>query len=251
MFHARLLRDEPASGAWNMAVDEAILTSAADGGAPTLRFYWWEVPTLSLGYFQEYDDREGHAASRQCPCVRRASGGGAIMHDREITYSFAAPPGSVWAKNHLSIYDIFHSTLVDTLAERNIVASLCRIEGSLREQASPFLCFERRANGDVLVGEIKIAGSAQRRFGGAVVQHGSILFDRSACAPELPGLNDLGHGVLTQESFLDSWLPKLTEKMSLQLTPGSLTQAERGLASRLTEEKFGSDGWNRYRNRAK
>jgi lipoate-protein ligase A len=230
MFHARLLRDEPASGAWNMAVDEAILTSAAEGGVPTLRFYWWEAPTLSLGYFQEYDEREGHTASRQCPCVRRAS---------------------VWAKNHLSIYDIFHSTLVDTLAERNIVASLCRIEGSLREQASPFLCFERRANGDVLVGEIKIAGSAQRRFGGAVVQHGSILFDRSACAPELPGLNDLGHGVLTQESFLDSWLPKLTEKMSLQLTPGSLTQAERGLASRLTEEKFGSDGWNRYRNRAK
>jgi lipoate-protein ligase A len=234
-----------------MAVDEAILTSAADGGAPTLRFYWWEVPTLSLGYFQEYDDREGHAASRQCPCVRRASGGGAIMHDREITYSFAAPPDSVWAKKHLSIYDSFHSTLVETLAERNIFASLCRIEGSLRDQASPFLCFERRANGDVLVGKIKIAGSAQRRFGRAVVQHGSVLFDRSACAPELPGLNDLGCGTLLQESLLESWLQKLAEKMDLQLATGSLTSAERRLATCLAVEKFGSDGWNRYRGRSK
>src|SRR5687767_13677741 len=86
----RLLIDPPASGAWNMAVDEALLASAAAGVA-TLRFYTWSQPTLSLGYFQHAHQRDAHAASRSCPLVRRASGGGAILHDRELTYSLAVP----------------------------------------------------------------------------------------------------------------------------------------------------------------
>ena len=76
-----LIIDPPASGAWNMAVDEALLIDAADSGIATLRFYQWDVPTLSLGYFQAYDDRHQHAASGDCVCVRRQTGGGAIVHD--------------------------------------------------------------------------------------------------------------------------------------------------------------------------
>ena len=81
-----------------MAVDEALLETAASLGVPTLRFYQWQEPTMSLGYFQEYADRLRHAASAGCPTVRRASGGGAIMHDRELTYSLAVPEGtSTWS----------------------------------------------------------------------------------------------------------------------------------------------------------
>src|SRR5688500_20216584 len=89
---SRLLLDVPAPGAWNMAVDEALLESAALENRCTLRFYRWSEPTLSLGYFQRYEDRRQHAASLSCACVRRASGGGAILHDHELTYSLAVPP---------------------------------------------------------------------------------------------------------------------------------------------------------------
>ena len=87
----RLLFDTPAEGAWNMAVDETLGEIAAESGIATLRFYGWSRPTLSLGYFQNYDERLSHSASMNCAIVRRASGGGAILHDRELTYSLALP----------------------------------------------------------------------------------------------------------------------------------------------------------------
>jgi lipoate-protein ligase A len=245
----RLIHDAPASGAWNMAVDESLLTSAAEETICTLRIYGWEEPTLSLGYFQEYVDRQRHPSSSGCPCVRRASGGGGILHDREITYSFAAPPSLTWAKKHLALYEAFHSALIEVLAARGFSASLCQAAGSGRDRAQPFLCFLRRASGDVLVGEAKIAGSAQRRCGGAVVQHGSVLLERSASAPELPGLNDLGIGVLAAEDLTSDWLHVLAEKMGVQFQPGSLTDDERQRAVRFVGEKYGSDGWNHHRGR--
>jgi lipoate-protein ligase A len=246
----RLINDTAASGAWNMAVDESLLLAAAEKGLCTLRFYGWEEPTLSLGYFQDYADRAMHAASGRCPCVRRASGGGAILHDREITYSFAVPPSLLWAKKHLTLYEAFHAALIEVLAAQSFPASLCPPVGSQRSQPQPFLCFERRAAGDVLMGEIKIAGSAQRRFEGAVVQHGSILLEGSASAPELPGLNDLNGRTLAQDILSNAWLQKLAEKLELEFQPGVLSDSEKRRAAQLAKEKYGSDTWNRYRRRA-
>src|SRR4051812_39572627 len=86
-----LIIDAPADGAWNMALDEALLHAAESDGTATLRFYGWREPTLSLGYFQKHVDRALHSASENCTLVRRTSGGGAILHDRELTYSIALP----------------------------------------------------------------------------------------------------------------------------------------------------------------
>ena len=77
MTPCRLIVDPPLDGAWNMGFDEALLEQAADPGIATLRFYQWQEPTLSLGYFQTYDERDTHAESRQAAVVRRQSGGGA------------------------------------------------------------------------------------------------------------------------------------------------------------------------------
>ena len=78
----RLIIDPPRSGPMNMAIDEVLLESAATDGVATLRLYHWNEPTLSLGYFQAAEERERHQASTNCPLVRRASGGGAILPNR-------------------------------------------------------------------------------------------------------------------------------------------------------------------------
>ena len=87
----RLFLDGAAAGGWNMAADELLLEQASDTGQASLRIYSWSEPTLSLGYFQSHADRQTHAPSRDCRLVRRRSGGGAILHEHEITYALAIP----------------------------------------------------------------------------------------------------------------------------------------------------------------
>ena len=159
----RLLIDPPASGAWNMAVDEALLETAIAGGPATLRFYAWQEPTLSLGYFQSRDDREQHPASSACPLVRRSSGGGAILHDRELTYSIALPVAVARSSAAATeLYDGVHETLVETLAAVGVTAVLYRAAGGgcatqdSKRSSEPFLCFQRRACGDVICEGAKI-----------------------------------------------------------------------------------------------
>ncbi len=118
-----LLLDPPASGAWNMAVDEALLEAAAEGQS-TLRFYRWAEPTLSLGYFQTYGDRFQHEASRGCAVVRRPSGGGAILHDRELTYSLAVPEAHPVAATRLRTYRAVHEALIAALGRWGIEAGM-------------------------------------------------------------------------------------------------------------------------------
>src|SRR5688500_11588427 len=154
-----------------MAVDEALLMSAAERGAPTLRFYGWSEPTLSLGYFQAHGERDRHAASRDAALVRRATGGGAILHDRELTYSFAAPITDRLSADVEQLYHAFHESLIAALAELGTAASLFDSPVLNARGSEPFLCFQRRTRGDVLLGDYKIVGSAQRRHHGAVLQH--------------------------------------------------------------------------------
>ena len=198
---ARLIIDEPASGSWNMALDEALLESAGTNKRATLRFYRWSEPTLSLGYFQRLEDRHQHVASRDCALVRRGSGGGAILHDHELTYSFVAPVTDRVGANVEQLYDVFHETLVEELSSRGVRATLCESPSKVPRDEELFLCFQRRSIGDVLFADSKICGSAQRRHQGAVLQHGSLLLEASPCAPELPGIREVSGVIITPEEF--------------------------------------------------
>ena len=191
MLRLRLVIDDACPGSWNMAVDEALLEQAAAGGTATLRFYRWSEPTLSLGYFQTYQSREGHRPSRDCPIVRRASGGGALVHDRELTYSFTAPISDRAAADVEQLYYAFHETMVSTLDSFGIEAALVTTAAAVKPTKEPFLCFQRRTAGDLLVGGAKVLGSAQRRRKSAVLQHGGLLISKSASAPELDGISEL------------------------------------------------------------
>ena len=121
---ARVIFDSPNGGAHNMAVDQALLMSAEQEGIVTLRIYGWAEPTLSLGYFQKHTDRQLHSASLSCPLVRRRSGGGAILHDQELTYSLAIPSSNRWSNQNSELYDLVHRVVIQLLAEDGIESQL-------------------------------------------------------------------------------------------------------------------------------
>lgn len=236
-----------------MALDEALLESAEAEQIATLRFYQWREPTLSLGYFQCYADRQLHEASSQCAIVRRASGGGAILHDRELTYSIAMPNSHPLASRAEVLYLAAHESLTKVLSELGVTATLrqCRSDRCQEKNSSvePFLCFQRAADGDVLMGSYKIAGSAQRRRKGAVLQHGSVLLARSKCAPELPGISDLAGVSIGVEQLLQRWSIRLLQRLDLPLgkpqTP--LPQSIAARAEEIAQAKFASPDWAQRR----
>lgn len=241
----RILDDGPAAGAWNMSVDEALAKTAAEEGVATLRFYRWSPATLSLGYFQSLADRDGHAASRDCPVVRRSTGGGAILHDRELTYSFVAPAKIGDRGAAEALYDLFHDTLVETLAQFGVAAH--RQQATEPALDSEFLCFRRRAKGDLIYRGAKIVGSAQRRSHGAILQHGSILLAASSFAPELPGIAELSGVEVSEDAFVSRWITSLASASGAGLHPGERTPAEDAFATQQVAERYDASEWTTKR----
>lgn len=190
----RLIIDPPADGPLNMARDEALLDAVAAGKSPpTLRFYAWEAPTISLGYFQPWSEYQAQSQSiRDLPVVRRTTGGGAILHDLELTYSLAVPATSSWLlPNANQLYILAHRAIIASIGDRARMAGKCAAPGPCADapgslghsqRAGPFFCFARRHEFDVVVPDTsdptqfaKLAGSAQRRKQNAVLQHGSLI----------------------------------------------------------------------------
>ncbi len=244
----RLIFDAPAAGSWNMALDEALLESAGRAGQGScLRFYGWEVPTLSLGYFQQAADRGTHPASGHCPAVRRATGGGAILHDVELTYSYTTAVGTHLSSDLAALYESFHTALVGELARYAVTARLCRTPPKRPRGEEPFLCFQRRAERDVLVGDAKIAGSAQRRHRGTLLQHGSVLLRRSSAAPELDGIAELACVAINPRELAEGWARRAAGMLGLTLRPGTATADEWQAAERFQAGQFAKPGWTNRR----
>ena len=232
-----------------MAVDEVLLDRAQEHADPCLRIYGWNEPTLSLGYFQTYSDRQQHAASQNCAAVRRLTGGGAILHDKEITYSIVLPGGHPLAARRDELYQAMHGCLIESLAGFGVAARLCEGGTAAKTAAEPFLCFQRRSPGDVLLGDHKICGSAQRRRNGAVLQHGSLLWRASAAAPELPGVADLAGRSIPSEKLVEIWLDGLAERLGFAWRPEDLDATEVRLSKDLAESWYSGDAWTKQRRR--
>ena len=255
----RLLIDPPADGAWNMAVDEALLDEVASSRLPVLRFYQWQRPTLSLGYFQVASDRLHHATSQSAQLVRRQTGGGAILHDREVTYSLILPTSFPVARDTQELYNTVHQTLSSLLQEQLTTCSetwrfdLCAAPDSRAPQNESFLCFHRRSIGDILLFQDqkgprhKIVGSAQRRRRGAVLQHGSVLLEKSPLAPELPGIVDLTGVRIAADSITSLFPSRLALALGLELDPATLQEETYLQAKKLCHEKFKRGEWTKRR----
>jgi lipoate-protein ligase A len=181
----RYLDTGPASAADNMAMDEKLLAEAVKGCAePVLRFYTWNPPAVSLGRFQEVASSVNAEACRKhgIDIVRRITGGRAVLHRHELTYSVISPIGDdLFPNDVLGTYKVLASGLLAGFVRLGVHAEMVSPSGDSAQlvkcDRSEPACFSSPSWYEILVHGRKIVGSAQRRLAGAFLQHGSILID--------------------------------------------------------------------------
>ena len=240
----RLLPVAGADGATNMAADEALLESAARGVA-SLRFYTWTEPTLSLGYFQHAGERESDANLSRLAWVRRSTGGAAIVHHHELTYALALPQGKEWTSPEHWICR-FHHILQRVLKARGVEshAVVCGEEQKL----GAVVCFLHQTPGDLLINGSKVAGSAQRKMRGALLQHGSILLHKSEFVPHLAGICDAPNAPqITPEELADELKAAFAADTGWTVTSGAWTAEELARTAAIRAEKYANREWNEKR----
>jgi lipoate-protein ligase A len=186
-------------GAYNMAVDEELLAHAQAGEpVPVLRFYTWDPAAVSIGRFQKIEDAVNAAACtrRGIDIVRRITGGRAVLHYRELTYSIIARTDDpLFPKNVLGTYKLVAAGLLQGLKNLGIPAEMVsrsnRHAALVKREVQNPSCFASPSWYEILVHGRKIIGSAQRRLSGAFLQHGSILMDYDSVleAEVIPGGN--------------------------------------------------------------
>ena len=184
------LLDQAADGLTNMAIDGYLLAQVEAGGPAVLRLYRWAPPTLSLGYFQSFTDAAAQADGlARLPVVRRVTGGGAIVHADELTYSLALPLDHPLASDRPEgLYAWMHTRIAEAVARLGGQASIQGGAAAMRpgfaplrpgKRGGPFLCFAAHARFDLMSGPDKLAGSAQRRTRRGLLQHGSVVLNRT------------------------------------------------------------------------
>jgi lipoate-protein ligase A len=152
-----------------MALDEALLESAAQLGSAILRFYSWTKPAASFGYFQHYSGVERLTSLR--PLVRRPTGGGVVPHDRDWTYSLVFPPAHFWYSfSAVESYRRVHEWIQRAFAAMKVATDLA----TERRRADAGQCFVGYEKFDLLWRGTKVAGAAQRRAKRGLLIQGSI-----------------------------------------------------------------------------
>ena len=221
----------PRSAAMNMAIDEALLETAT---IPSIRFYRWNSPALSFGYFGKFADVADYAAERDL--VRRWTGGGIVFHGDDLTYSITIPAASEFSSaSSKSIYAMIHAALCDALnihgqrAELAPAAEAAVTDSENSSRAgrgySRHLCFANPVSADLMIDSRKIAGAAQRRTRAGLLHQGSIQHV------------DLGNGLA------ERFARELSNLRSEKLLSGSIVER----ASEIAERKYGSNHWLKLR----
>ena len=243
----RLILDPPQSGSWNMAADEMLLLAAQVNQQAVLRMYQWNPATLSLGYFQSSEEAQKQQCAQQVPWLRRSTGGGALLHDQELTYSLIFPSQYLSSQQIADVYDLVHKSLIDTLQQFDIQATIANATQASDEQQDSFLCFQRRCPCDVLLSDFKIAGSAQRRCRNYVLQHGSVLTGQSVFTPEFPGIHELSNSDMNADLLQSAWVPNLRKLFDTVFIEKPLMDDEKRVTTAIQKSKFEADTWNMKR----
>jgi lipoyl(octanoyl) transferase len=209
----RALVTPPARAAWNMACDHVLAEAVGRGeSSPLLRFFGWAPPAVSLGHNQPLRGREGAVRElrrRGYDVVRRPTGGAAVLHSREVTYSVALPPDTpfsdpgprfVCARIHAAILRGLGFMGVEGLTQEGFDPA--RNGGAGRAGSGAQSCFAAASRSEIVWQGRKLVGSAQRRLGRAILQHGSILLegDQEALRQVWPEAADQGRFVTLSEA---------------------------------------------------
>ena len=258
-----IIEPQPRPGALNLAIDEAILRTVADGQAPpTLRLYAWSPPTLTLGRGQAYADADTAALKRDgVDLVRRMTGGTAVLNRDELTYAVAVRDDDPRLSGTIS--ESYRPISDGLLAALELLALHGASAGSgdpvgARER-SP-VCFEVPSAYEITVAGRKLVGSSQMRIRHGILQHGSLplvgdIGDIGQYLTARPGRDRVRSHALTLYDALGrsvSWaeaaqalVTGFGERLNLVLEPGSLTLPERERIGVLMVEKYGAEGWTR------
>lgn len=276
----RLIKDSYHTGFMNMAIDEAIMIAHREGLVPpTIRFYQWSPSAVSLGYFQDLKKEINVDTCKDMgiDIVRRPTGGKAVLHDKELTYSF------IIRENHplvndsiLETYKKISGGMIRGLSYLGITAELVPLREKLKSGSLPkeeksekrhsnfkSICFFVPSQYEVQVEGKKIVGSAQVRKGGAVLQHGSLLIelekDKLFSVFNFPSVQirerfktrfkatSLEEILKKKINFseLSEILPRgFEEEFGVKLTEGKLTEQEEEISKDLLENKYSTYGWN-------
>jgi lipoate-protein ligase A len=252
----RFLVDEPGEGAFNMAVDETLLLSASgtsDGA--TVRLYGFRLPTVSLGYRQAPVGAIDLARCRELGVdwVRRPTGGRALLHQHELTYSISSPfEGPFRGLGVRAVYDAVSAALRHALSGLGIPLDPVQTAGERdREPALSVPCLALLARHEITSGGRKVVASAQRRGRRAFLQHGSILRRVDADlwtkvspgnGPGSPGfllravgIDDLVREPVPQAVLVSSLRESFEALFGIEAEPAGLTREEREVVAALLE----------------
>lgn len=235
----------PNNGVFNMAMDAALLQLAAERERSVVRIYEWSEPTVTLGYFQG-SGQPVESPFPGLPVVRRLSGGGAILHDQEITYSLVLPASHPARQDPSSVYVAVHRMIIRLLSNTGVPCQLRSEFDAMNSNTAvtetgtagePFLCFLRKnANDIVHASGNKIVGSAQRRRKGVTLQHGSIILNASRVVPQVPGIGELEPD-FSHSDFRQSLPGMIAGSIGHSMNFRNHTEEEKSLAATIASER--------------
>jgi len=265
--HWRLILDNPAIGAQNMARDEAILSQIGTAAAPpTLRLYAWEPACLSLGYAQSGRDLDRERlAENGWQVVRRMTGGRAILHTNELTYSVALPLDHPFAAGGIiESYRRLSAALLEAVNTIGLNANADRHEATRAVKRPGPVCFELPSDYEITAGGKKLIGSAQVRRQHAMLQHGTLPLtgdiaricdalsagdnaereaNRERVRARATTLSEaLGRSVSYNEAA-DAIIHAFERCFDIQFTAGELSNAEATRAHDLASTRYAADAW--------
>jgi len=222
----RFIDTGPCSAAFNMALDEAIAVSVRKELAPpTLRLYGWEIPSVSIGCFQKISDVDiGYCTEKNIPIVRRPTGGRAILHGSEITYSFSVKTTSgLFSTGLLDSYKKISKALGLSLTKIGISQELKLLSEAQHSPSSDHLlrsplCFQSISCGEISINNKKVIGSAQKRWTDGLLQQGSIPFSIDKDTMTKVFRLDSDHE--TKESF--AGLKEISPKLNIDIMKDSI-----------------------------
>ncbi len=256
----RLIVDGRGDAAWNMAFDEATLQRASQDNVATLRFFDWDRPAITIGYAIDAPASLflGECERRGVPVVRRVTGGGMVVHGSDLTYAITFPRRAIAPDEGLiETYRTINRAFAKALQRFGVESAL--LENAAASGRPAGACFARPTRYDLVVGDRKLVGNAQRRRGQWLLNHGSMLLDdgyrellpllrdeaeAAAFAENSVTLSSLVSRVPSRDALIEAIADAVGTVLGVRLEPASATNGELALADELAAGKYARQAWN-------